>query len=428
LKTFPALIQLSVLHHRKNIMKLLNWKSPLVIAAVLAATAMSASAATCAVPSAGYPTIQAAADDPTCSTINVAPGIYPENVSITRSLTLNGAQAGQPVAGRTSGGLNESTVVAANPTGSQPVFLIDAASVTIDGFTIKNSVAANAAIGILVSSNGNDAVIFNNIVDGISSADVGAAGVAHGVFLQSGPDNVNVSNNDIRNVTSTQSAEGILIGGSGANSSDNVFIKGNTFVTVTSTADGAYAVRVNNPAGAPNIQVLNSEISNLTGGNRVYAIGFETNAGSSQVLDNNFSNLNSGTGNVVAVWFDYPAFFQAGVAFNDFNLSVADYGIAVSAAVRAGADPNNPVGATCNWWGSPSGPGPVGSGTGARVTPLVLFAPWRIAPKPDRTCTGSNVPRTEAQCKNGGWITHVRPDGSAFKSQGDCLQFVNNGH
>ncbi|MEY2528628.1 MAG: hypothetical protein QOJ05_718, partial [Verrucomicrobiota bacterium] len=26
------------------------------------------------------------------------------------------------------------------------------------------------------------------------------------------------------------------------------------------------------------------------------------------------------------------------------------------------------------------------------------------------------------------WITHVRPDGSVFKSQGDCIQFVNNGH
>jgi hypothetical protein len=407
-------------------MRILTSKS-FLITLLVAAAVSTTHAATCSVPTLSYPTIQAAVDDATCTTIEVAPGVYAENVSVTRSVTLNGAQAGQPVAGRTSAGPNESTVAGANPTGAQPVFFIDAPSVTIDGFTIKNSVVANAAIGVSISANGNDAVIFNNIVDGIVTSDAGSTGVAHGVFLENGPDNVNVSNNDIRNISSTQSAEGILIGGSGPNSSDNVFVKGNAFTGVTSAAGGAYAVRVNNPAGALSLQVRESEISNLTGGNRVYAIGFETNTGFSQVLDNNFSNLNSATGNVVAVWFDYPTFFQSGVAFNDFNLSTADYGIAVSPAVVAAADPNNPVGATCNWWGSPSGPGPVGPGTGARVTPLVLFAPWRIAPKPDRTCAGNNVPATEAQCKDGGWITHVRPDGSVFKSQGDCLQFVING-
>jgi hypothetical protein len=407
-------------------MKILHSTPALIIAATFAFTAVSASADTCAVPSASYPTIQSAVDDSTCSTINVAPGVYPENVSISRSLTLNGAQVGQPVAGRTSGGPNESTVVGANPTGTQPVFLVDAASVTIDGFTIRNSVTSNTATGILVDANGNDAVIFNNFLDGITNGNPG--GVAHGVVLQDGPDNVNVSNNDIRNISSAQSAEGILIGGSGTNSSDNVFIKGNSFTAVTSTADGAYAVRVNNPAGAQSLQVLNSEISNLTGATHVYGMGYESNTGVSLTLDNNFSNLTSPTGNVVAVWFDYPNFYQAEVGFNDFNLSTADYGIAVSAAVRAAADPNNPVNSTCNWWGSPSGPGPVGTGTGCRVTPLVLYAPWRILPKPDRTCTGSNVPTAESQCKDGGWTTHVRPDGSAFKSQGDCLQFLNNGH
>ncbi|HEY2138589.1 MAG TPA: hypothetical protein VGH00_00810, partial [Chthoniobacterales bacterium] len=106
-------------------MKILNSTSALVVAATLALTAGSASADICSVPSSTYPTIQSAVDDPICSTINVAPGVYPENVSINRSLTLNGAQAGQPVAGRTSGGPSESTVNGANPTGTQPVFLVN---------------------------------------------------------------------------------------------------------------------------------------------------------------------------------------------------------------------------------------------------------------------------------------------------------------
>jgi hypothetical protein len=31
------------------------------------------------------------------------------------------------------------------------------------------------------------------------------------------------------------------------------------------------------------------------------------------------------------------------------------------------------------------------------------------------------------QCKNGGYNTVKRADGSAFKNQGDCIQYVNTG-
>jgi pectin methylesterase-like acyl-CoA thioesterase len=91
----------------------------------------------CSVPTPAYPTIQAAVNNPNCNPINVAAGAYFENVTIPRSLTLNGAQAGNPVAGRISGGPLESTVNGANPIGSNPVITINAANVTIDGFTLK---------------------------------------------------------------------------------------------------------------------------------------------------------------------------------------------------------------------------------------------------------------------------------------------------
>ena len=38
------------------------------------------------------------------------------------------------------------------------------------------------------------------------------------------------------------------------------------------------------------------------------------------------------------------------------------------------------------------------------------------------------VPTNGNQCKNGGWQSRTRADGSAFKNQGDCIQYVNNGH
>ena len=85
-------------------MKVSNWKCALAVSALLIVHAGIARAATCSVPSLGYPTIQAAVDDSTCDTINVAPGVYPENVTIARAVVLNGAQAGQPTASRVSAG------------------------------------------------------------------------------------------------------------------------------------------------------------------------------------------------------------------------------------------------------------------------------------------------------------------------------------
>src|SRR5204862_8144987 len=79
----------------------------------------TAQAATpCSVPTLSHLTIQSAVNDVNCNPINVAPGPYPENVTINRTLTLNGAQAGMSVAGRISGGPLESTVTGPNPIGA----------------------------------------------------------------------------------------------------------------------------------------------------------------------------------------------------------------------------------------------------------------------------------------------------------------------
>lgn len=37
------------------------------------------------------------------------------------------------------------------------------------------------------------------------------------------------------------------------------------------------------------------------------------------------------------------------------------------------------------------------------------------------------VPATKEQCKDGGWRSLSRADGTAFKNQGDCIQYVNTG-
>src|SRR5436190_8953655 len=190
----------------KNPIMKIRYRLFSLLTILVTAAAVSARAATCSVPTADYPTIQSAVDDPTCATINVAPGVYSENISITRSVTLNGAQAGQPTAGRISAGPAESTVVGVMPTGAHPVFAANAQSVTIDGFTVKNAVTLDAAIGIQINPGSSDVVMLNNFIDGITTADVGPNGNAEAVFVQNGSFNLNIGNNDMRNIASNGSA------------------------------------------------------------------------------------------------------------------------------------------------------------------------------------------------------------------------------
>lgn len=387
---------------------------------------------TCNVPT-DYATIQAAVADPGCTTINVAPGFYAENVTIPRTLTLNGAQAGNSYAGRVSGGPLESTVSGVVTTGSSATITITAANVTVDGFTIKNnSNVTGAANGIVVKTAGNNASIVNNIFDTISTADVGSNGTAQAVYLENGPDGVVVAENEMKNVHSNRSAKGVLIGDSATtNQSQNVRVTDNWIHNVTSDTRGAYGVSVGNLAGTPNLQVLDNDIDTLTGGGWVHAVGLERDTPSVSVQGNDISNLVDLTPSVpsdsIAVFFEAnPSFSTAQVHQNNFNLTAASFGIAVHPAIPgAGA-----VNGTCNWWNSPTGPTSASNpgGTGAQVSPRVTFAPWLIAPAPGGACLGGNVPTGKADCKDDGWQTRVRADGTTFKNQGDCIQYLNTGN
>src|SRR2546428_2608270 len=197
-----------------------------------------------------YPTIQSAVSDPTCNPINVAPGTYLENVTITRTLTLNGAQAGTSVALRVSGGPSETTVNGANPIGANPVILINAAMVKIDGFTLRNAITTGAAIGVAVKTAGDGAVIANNFVDQINTTDTSSNGTAQAIYLENGPDNVQVLANDLKNIQSARSAKGVHIGdASSTDPSLNVLIQGNSISNIASVSRGAYGISINNGNG-----------------------------------------------------------------------------------------------------------------------------------------------------------------------------------
>lgn len=404
-----------------------------ICAAILLTGAGISNAAPCSVPSGAYPTIQSAAIDASCDPINVAPGVYNENVTVTHSCAINGAQAGNPVAGRTSAGPGESTVRGATTVGSSAAFAILAADVMIDGFTIQNDVnTLGAAFGVSINGLGNGAGIVNNIFDSIRTADTGGNGTAQAVYLTSGgADDVNIQDNEMKNIRSNRSAKGVLIGDNGGtNPSQNVQIKGNNIHDVTSDTRGGYGVSVANVPNVSGLKVVENTFNNIKGGGWVHAIGLEGDTPGVMVLNNDISGLVDATPTMpadeIAVWFEAnPSFGSAQVHNNNFNILSSQFGIAVHPSLSGGS-----VNGTCNWWNSPNGPTAASNpgGTGAMVSPNVTYNPWLIAPAPGGSCFGGNVPATAAQCKSGGWMTSTRPDGSTFKNQGDCMQYVNTGH
>ncbi len=386
-------------------------------ATVLALSGGTAQAATCNVAplTPPYPTIQSAVNDPTCSIIEVAVGAYPENVTIGRTLTLNGARAGDAVAGRVfSDPFTESTVTG--------MITIQAASVTIDGFSLTNSLTNTMQNnGILVKTAGDRAFITNNIISAVGSLSLTSN--AQGIYLENGPDDVRIVDNEISKIQSIPSAKGIYIGDTAAtNASQNVLISGNSIANITSLSRGAYGIQVNNRAGQPALVISNNTIDTLTGGGWAHAIGLEGDTPGVMVVGNNISNLFDLTPDpmfgqdALAVFFeDNQSFGTAKVHQNNFDVTIAAYGIAVHPALIT-AFPNSIVDGTCNWWGDASGPGPAGPGIGARVSSNVDFNPWLIARAPAGACVGGAS--AAAKVSGGGQIPGDDP---LFSPLGDLL-------
>ena len=65
---------------------------------------------------------------------------------------------------------------------------------------------------------------------------------------------------------------------------------------------------------------------------------------------------------------------------NKLTVSSANTGIAAEAGFSSSVD------GSCNWWGNFSGPGPIASGTGSKVTSNVEYSPWLQTSNLDGDC------------------------------------------
>jgi hypothetical protein len=374
----------------------------------------------CSVPG-DHATIQGAVSDINCTTINVAAGTYNENVTIGRALTLNGAQAGNAVAGRTFGDASESTV--------NGTITINASGVTVNGFSLTKTAAAFGVFGIHIQAAGHGATISNNIFNTIISTDPGVNSSAQAVYLQGGPDNVRIEDNKINNIQSNGSAKGILIGDNGvANASVGTIIKGNSISNITSLK-GAYGISVAKAGGTQHtgLEIRDNNIEDLSGG-WAHAIGLEGDTPGAIVDGNTISDIVDLTpaplNDAAAVFFEAnPSFSTAEVHNNSFE-NVA-FGITLH--VTLVGSPGE-VDGTCNWWGSADGPGPVGTGSGVGVGPQVDYTPWQTSPGgacvgPDGD--GDGVTDSDDDCPGTPTGTQVNADGCP-DADGDGIADAND--
>ncbi len=332
-------------------------------------------------------TIQAAVDQVSVGgTVHVAAGSYAEEPTVAKAITLEGAQPGLAVSGRTFGDAAESTLTGRLTIG---------AAVTVDGFSFTNPSLPATAFGITVKTAGTGTTIENNLFAHISSTLTSGSGNAQAIYLENGPDDVSIADNSIDDVSSNRSAKGILVGDTTAtDASTGLSISGNTISSINSDARGAYGIQTNNGTGAE-LEIADNVISGLTG-EWAHAIGLEGDTPSASVHDNTISDITdrSPTPNdAVAVWFeDDPSFSTAEVHQNNLTVDSTQFGIAVSPALSGPA-----LDGTCNWYGDASGPGGSGPGSGSMVGPNVDFAPWLVAAAPGGACTGTPPPTCNGQ-------------------------------
>lgn len=348
-----------------------------------------------------YSTIQGAVNAANPGdTILADAGTYAENVTINKTLTLEGAQHG--VDARTRSGA-ESVVTGAGNGGKTP-FYITASDVVLDGFTVQDATDPNQFGGaILIAPGVNGTQVLNNIIQdnllGIyleNNSSTDQAVIAQNLFrdnTQPGPG----SGQDIYADNYSTGATG------GTGGLQNVLIKNNTFTNST-FVEASYGIGLGDTDPThpfSNISVMNNAFSNTGRGMYLYATDNTTVTGNTFTGTTHYAigafgavngltiTCNTLSGNTVSGTGELYVEDDLGtpgspdpnsnIHMNYNNIVGNTTNILVS---NAGSSPDGYTGvldATNDWWGSPSGPTP-GSIVDNVPGSSVNYTPWLLAP------------------------------------------------
>jgi hypothetical protein len=431
-----------------------------LLIATLAAPGTASAAVLTVNPAGGadYTTIAAAvAAAASGDTVQCEAGIYPilgnTLITLSQPITLLGAQAGEDARNRGPNGIAGAETVM--PTTAGPyVFALNSADITIDGFNFQNM----GPRGFDTYSNPDHLIvrncIFKSTTGSYSGGNIqfgGGPGLHANTFL--------FEQNYVQNLNGYM----IYMG----HAMDNGTIR-NNYINGDSFAFG--------PFGARTGWVIDGNEFNgdVPGFGPYWGYGFNANLGNVIIRNNNVHKMSVGIGQISVVGGSITGNVFDDNQFAAFQLWGGEFGSVVSANVRIECNTIKYNGTACtgfadashgirlrpgldastihihynnvtnlgvgtcgaawairqngsgtadaelNWWGT-TDPAVIATmfGQGA-----VDFDPWLTAPAPGGCFS---VATTATQCKNGGWMSRIRADGSIFRNQGDCIQYVNTG-
>lgn len=343
---------------------------------------------------AGYTTVTAAVAAATAGdTIEVCPGLYVGNVTVSNkaNLTIRGAKAGVaagPDANPAGRGTDEA-IIESTGNGAALGLSGNVGAITIDGLTIRQSFQGP---GINANTTNIAPTIVNNVVDGAPLPLVSTSPTAG--IVTSSFSNALIANNSIRGfrqgmiltgqttnlpsviednrVTEWASGNnGIILG---QNSGPGHRISGNTII---STAGG---LGINTP---PNqIEISNNTITRVTtGATGIFLTGTAPVSGA-EVVGNTIEGYSNGIWQNVNV--NLPVGSPPAEIHN--NNIVGNTSWAINNTANPGV---LDIEASCNWFGSATGPVVHQfSGTNRVSVGNVAFTPWLTSPAPATDCLG----------------------------------------
>lgn len=327
-------------------------------------------------------------------TIRVAPGTYNETVVVNKTIQLLGAQAG--VDARTRPGLTaaESIVTATNANGT---IQVTADRVVVDGFTVQNNTTGP---GIATSASFSGYWIFNNIIRNNT----------FGLFFNSsGAGESQARRNRFSNNNQAGAASGNAIYSQLGSSNmwiDNNFFSGHAAASINFTVPAPTQNNIiisNNRMAADNsialsntvnVKIADNVFTNSLGSSIFFGGGTNRTDIEGNVLQTSVSN---GI-NVTTVFTGTP---NANIrAKNNIIQGNVVSGLNVAAGAYTVGGANLRLDATNNWWGSPSGPAPIGTGDAvidpsgiADVVPFLTSPPF-APPIPQAVLSTGPIHRT----------------------------------
>lgn len=337
--------------------------------------------------------------------INVDPGTFSENITLNKSITLNGANAGATGCGRVVGAPSPVTeTVLTAPSGAILNLVGGCAGSTIDGFAFDGSSAASNGIS---SSSGplDDLTIQNNWIGGT---------LGSGIFLNDSGIDVTVHQNEL---------DGSAAGGGGyvhldTDSFDGFYFTDNCVLNAASGTgffvDGNHNIGMSTRAPLISGNVLDGNAVGMNLGTRAFEDGsivnntFDSNIYdglqggiqnttiSGNLLDSNgrygialtsfgSTDPTKGAQNCTLTGNTFTGNVTAGLLFSSSQLAgtistnVANNNDFVGNTVGASYAGTEVIDVTCNWWGDLGGPDAPSSPNAAGddisgTTPV--FAPW----------------------------------------------------